>query len=156
MRSKDFSFSFAKNIDKFMILGRNIGKIRSFCKFCRVSLNVQRAKMEFKIARAWKFWCTQECYSTNNSNVMPLRARHGGLRYRYGNHRVWWLQSDVKKWWRCQWCVGHNIRRSKILLQRWTEIYWPIYSVNQWIVLGKPVVFNDQRAGRIWWDNIEV
>jgi len=40
MRSEDFSFSFAENINKFMILGRNIGKVRSFCKFCRVSLNV--------------------------------------------------------------------------------------------------------------------
>ena len=40
MRSKNISFSFAKNIGKFMILGRDIGKIRSFCKFCGVSLNV--------------------------------------------------------------------------------------------------------------------
>jgi len=40
MRSKDFSFSFAENIGEFMILGRNIGKIRSFCKFCGVSLNI--------------------------------------------------------------------------------------------------------------------
>jgi len=34
-----------------MILGRDIGKIRKFRKFCRVSLNVQRAKTEFKVAR---------------------------------------------------------------------------------------------------------
>ena len=40
VRSKDFSFNFAENIGKFVILGRNIGKIRNFCKFCRVSLNV--------------------------------------------------------------------------------------------------------------------
>ena len=40
MRSKDFNFSFAENVSKFIILGRDIGKIRSFCKFCRVSLNV--------------------------------------------------------------------------------------------------------------------
>jgi len=40
MRSKDFSFSFAENISKFMILGGNIRKVRSFCKFCRFSLNV--------------------------------------------------------------------------------------------------------------------
>ena len=52
IRSKDFSFSFAENVGEFMILGRNIGKIRSFCKFCRVILNVQRAKTEFKIVRA--------------------------------------------------------------------------------------------------------
>ena len=38
--SKSFSFSSAENIGEFMILGRNIGKIRSFCKFCGVSLNV--------------------------------------------------------------------------------------------------------------------
>ena len=55
MRSKEFSFSFAENIGKFMILGRNIGKVRSFCKFCRISLNVQRAKTEFKIVGAWEF-----------------------------------------------------------------------------------------------------
>jgi len=40
MRSKNFSFSFAENVGKFVILGRDIGKIRDFCKFCRVSLNV--------------------------------------------------------------------------------------------------------------------
>jgi len=55
MKSKDFSFSFAENIGKFVILGRNIGKIRNFCKFCRVSLNIQRIKTEFKIAGAQKF-----------------------------------------------------------------------------------------------------
>ena len=55
MRRKSFSFSFAENIGKFVILGRNIGQIRSCCKFCRVSLNVQRTKIEFKIVRAWKF-----------------------------------------------------------------------------------------------------
>ena len=40
MRSKNFSFSFAENIGEFIILRRDIGKIRSFYKFCRVSLNV--------------------------------------------------------------------------------------------------------------------
>ena len=55
MRSENFSFSFAENISEFMILRRNIRKIRSFCKFCEVSLNVQRIKTEFKIARAQEF-----------------------------------------------------------------------------------------------------
>jgi len=55
MRSKNFSFNFAENIDEFMILRRDIGKIRSFCKFCRVSLNVQRMKTEFEIVGAQKF-----------------------------------------------------------------------------------------------------
>ena len=55
MRSKNFSFSFAENISKFMILGRDIGEIRSFCKFCRVGLNVQKMKTEFEIVGAWKF-----------------------------------------------------------------------------------------------------
>ena len=55
MRSKDFSFSFAENISKFMILGRDIGKIRSFCKFCRISLNIQRIKAEFEITGAQEF-----------------------------------------------------------------------------------------------------
>ena len=40
MRSENFSFSFAENISKFMILRRNVGQIRSFCKFSGVSLNV--------------------------------------------------------------------------------------------------------------------
>ena len=40
IRSKDFSFSFTKIIGEFVILGRNIGKVRSFYKFYRVSLNV--------------------------------------------------------------------------------------------------------------------
>ena len=40
MRRESFSFIFAKNVGKFVILRGNIGEIRSFCKFCRVSLNV--------------------------------------------------------------------------------------------------------------------
>ena len=52
MKSKNFSFSFAKNIGKFMILRRDIGEIRSFCKFCGVSLNIQRIKTEFTIVGA--------------------------------------------------------------------------------------------------------
>ena len=55
MRRENFSFSFAENVGKFMILGRDIGEIRSFCKFCRVSLNVQRTKTEFEIVGAQKF-----------------------------------------------------------------------------------------------------
>ena len=55
MRSKNFSFSFAENISKFMILRENIGQVRSFYKFCRVSLNVQRMKTEFEIVGAQKF-----------------------------------------------------------------------------------------------------
>jgi len=55
MRSENFSFSFVENVGKFMILGRDIEKIRSFCKFCGISLNVQRTKIEFKIIGAWKF-----------------------------------------------------------------------------------------------------
>ena len=55
IRSKEFSFSFAENIGKFMILRRDIGKVRSFCKFCRISLNVQKTKTEFKIVGAQEF-----------------------------------------------------------------------------------------------------
>ena len=55
MRRESFSFSFAENIGKFVILGRNVGQIRSFCKFCEVGLNVQRMKTEFEIVGAWKF-----------------------------------------------------------------------------------------------------
>ena len=55
IRSKNFSFSFAENIGKFMILRGNIGQVRSFYKFCRVSLNVQRMKTEFEIVGAQKF-----------------------------------------------------------------------------------------------------
>jgi len=55
MRREDSSFSFAENVSKFMILGRDIGEIRSFYKFCRVGLNVQRTKTEFEIVGAQKF-----------------------------------------------------------------------------------------------------
>jgi len=55
MRRENFCFSFAENIGKFMILRRDIGEIRSFCKFCRVSLNVRRMKTEFEIVGAWEF-----------------------------------------------------------------------------------------------------
>ena len=55
IKSKDFSFSFAENVSEFMILGRDIRKVRSFYKFHGISLNVQKAKTKFKIARAQKF-----------------------------------------------------------------------------------------------------
>ena len=40
MRRENFSFCLAENISKFVILGRDIREIRSFCKFCGVSLNI--------------------------------------------------------------------------------------------------------------------
>ena len=40
MSRENFSFSFAENVGKFVILGRDIGEIRSFCKFGGVGLNV--------------------------------------------------------------------------------------------------------------------
>ena len=49
MREENFSFIFAENVGKFVILRRDIREIRSFCKFCKVSLNVRRAKTKFKI-----------------------------------------------------------------------------------------------------------
>ena len=55
MRRENFSFSFAENVGKFVILRRNVGQIRSFCKFCGVSLNVRRTKTEFEIVGAQKF-----------------------------------------------------------------------------------------------------
>jgi len=55
MRRESFSFSFAENVSKFVILRRDIGEIRSFCKFCGVSLNIQRTKTEFEIVGAWIF-----------------------------------------------------------------------------------------------------
>ena len=83
MRSKYFSLGFAENIGKFVIFREDIEKVRSLYKFCGVGLNVWKAKIELKIARAWKFWCMQKCYSTNDSNVRSLRSRYGGLRCRY-------------------------------------------------------------------------
>jgi len=55
MRRESFSFSFAENAGKFVILGRNVREIRSFCKFCRVGLNVRRTKTKFEIVGAQKF-----------------------------------------------------------------------------------------------------
>ena len=49
MRRENFSFCLAENISKFVILRRNIEQIRSFCKFCGVSLNVQRMKTDLKL-----------------------------------------------------------------------------------------------------------
>ena len=36
------------------------------------------------------------------------------------------------------------------------EVYRPIYLVNQWVVLGKPVISKNQRAGRIKQSDLEV
>ena len=55
MKSKNFSFGFAENISKFIILKENIGKIRSFYKFYRINLNIQKVKLELKVTRAQKF-----------------------------------------------------------------------------------------------------
>ena len=51
-RRENFSFSFVENVGKFVILRGNVGQIRSFCKFCGVSLNVRRIKTEFEIVGA--------------------------------------------------------------------------------------------------------
>jgi len=40
MRSKNFSFGFTENVGEFIILRRDIGKVRRLYKFCKVSLNV--------------------------------------------------------------------------------------------------------------------
>ena len=55
MRRENFSFCLAKNVSKFVILRRDIREIRSFCKFCRVGLNVRRTKTEFEIVGVQKF-----------------------------------------------------------------------------------------------------
>ena len=102
MIRESFSFYLAENIGKFMILGRDIGEIRSFHKFCGVGLNIWRMKTKFEIVGARKFWCMQECCNTNDSDVRSPRVRHRGLRCRYGNCRVWWLQRSIQKGWRYQ------------------------------------------------------
>ena len=66
MRSEDFSLGFAENVSKFVIFRRDIGKIRSLCKFCEVGLDVWRVKTELKLTKTWKFWCIHECCNTNN------------------------------------------------------------------------------------------
>ena len=48
------------------------------------------------------------------------------------------------------------MRGSEIFLQRWMEVYHPIYPVNQWIMSGEPVVSKNQRAGGIKQSDIEV
>jgi len=52
IRNKYFSLGFAENVSEFIILGKDIRKVRSLCKLYRVSLNVQRMKTELKLARA--------------------------------------------------------------------------------------------------------
>jgi len=55
VKSEYFSLGFSENVSKFVILRRDIGKIRSLCKFCRVSLNIQKTKTELKLAKAQNF-----------------------------------------------------------------------------------------------------
>ena len=52
IKSEDFSLNFAENIDKFVILRRDIGKVRSLCKFCEVGLNIWKVKIVLRFARA--------------------------------------------------------------------------------------------------------
>jgi len=40
MRNKNFSFDFTEKIGKFVILRRDIGKVWSLCKLCRVGPDV--------------------------------------------------------------------------------------------------------------------
>jgi len=44
MRGKNISIGFTKNIGEFVILRKNIKKVRSLYKFCGVGLNVQKNK----------------------------------------------------------------------------------------------------------------
>jgi len=53
MRSKNFNFSFAENVSEFVILRRDIGKIRSFCKFLSgvVHTGVEVCRMDLEMSR---------------------------------------------------------------------------------------------------------
>jgi len=44
IRNKNFSFGFTENISKFMILRRDIGKVKSLYELYRVGLDIQRVK----------------------------------------------------------------------------------------------------------------
>jgi len=71
-----------------MIFKRNIGKIKSFCKFCEVSLNIQKIKIKLKIVRAWKFIYIYEYYNIDISDIRSLKNRHKGLKYKYRKCQV--------------------------------------------------------------------
>ena len=72
MRRENFSSCLAKNVGKFMILRRNIGEIRSFCKFCRVSLNVRRTKTDLKLWEPGSF-------DARKNAAVPMIAMLGRL-----------------------------------------------------------------------------
>jgi len=52
MRSKNFSFGFTENIGEFVILRRDIEKVRSLCKLYGIGLDIQRVKIKLKLTRA--------------------------------------------------------------------------------------------------------
>jgi len=52
MRSKHFSFGFAKDVSKLVIFGENVIKVRkSLYKIYEAYLNIQRVKTELKLVR---------------------------------------------------------------------------------------------------------
>jgi len=65
MKSKNFSFYFAKDISKFMILEKDIWEVRSFYELYRVGLNVQRAKIKLKFARCYDSKTLELIYKRN-------------------------------------------------------------------------------------------
>ena len=97
MRSENFSLGFFENISKFIILKKNTEKVRSLYKFYEVGMNIQRVKTELKFVKTQKFWCVHKYYSINDSDVRLLRDKYRGLRYKYRNHRVWWLQRGIRE-----------------------------------------------------------
>ena len=98
MRSKNFSFSFAENIGKFMILRRDIGEIRSFCKFCGVSLNV------------WKVKTVLFDEPSNKQRVT------GGVVDVF----KWWVSTNSES--TKQWVDPESTRARNRILLRW---FWP-------------------------------
>ena len=55
IRSKNFSFGFTKNISEFIILRRDIGKVRSLYKLCGVGLDIWGVKTDWNLLKSGSF-----------------------------------------------------------------------------------------------------
>ena len=124
IRSKNFSFGFTKDISKFIVLKKNIRKVKSkLCNVYRDYLNPWGVNTNFKIIKAWKFWCVKESYSTNDiSGIVHTRDENPWGRLRDVQiHRTTLASAYVLHCLSATWLQFQKIERS--LRWEWVLIW---------------------------------
>ena len=131
LSSKNFSFGFTKDISKFIVLEKNIRKVKSkLCNVYRDYLNPWGANTNFKITKAWKFWYVKKSYSTNNiSDAVHTRGENPWGRLRdMQTHKTTLALAYMLHCLSTTWSQSQKIERSP----RWKWVLIWCVAVKHW------------------------